>query len=239
MRTVIVMQKVNKKLFCIPYAGGSISAFHGLKDHIKSDVQVIGLELPGRGTRYSEPLCQSFNDLLEDLYKYVENEVDNSQFALFGHSLGGLLAYELSYMIKERTNREPLHIFFSGINAPSLKDIVTDIHKLPDNELQIAIRELGGTPEFILKNEIFTVFQPIIRSDFKVYDNYVFTPKKERLDCDISILNGDKDKNIEFERLETWKDCTNKNCYFYTFAGGHFYLFDHLLSVVNIINNAL
>ncbi|MBU3198548.1 thioesterase [Clostridium estertheticum] len=234
------MNSTRKKLFCIPYAGGSAMIFNRWKEHVNDNIDIINIELSGRGARFNEPLYDSFSDIIDDLSTIVINQIGDSEFAFFGHSLGGLLAYELSYIIKGKINRNPFHMFLSGVNAPMLKEEKTFLHLISNEELKDLIKKMGGTPDEILNNEkVFDVFLPIIRSDFKAYDTYRYSTKFDKLNCDISILNGDKDNCIDYLKLSTWKERTSKNCYFYKFIGGHFYFLENVDKVVNIINNTI
>jgi surfactin synthase thioesterase subunit len=226
------------KLFCVPFSGGSASAYAGWRKYLDETIELHPLELAGRGRRIREPFPKSFEEAVHDLSEKIYPEIQNSEYALFGHSLGSLLVYELYYKLLEKTNKKPVQVFFSGRDAPHILDN-EGLHILPDHEFIQHIKDLGGTPEELFENkELLRFFLPIIRSDYRVFASYVFVDGRDKLDCNISVLYGKADHLIK-EDITGWSDYTTRQCSFYEFAGGHFYFQDHVVEVVTITNNAL
>lgn len=227
------------KLFCFPHAGGLSSVYKSWERYISNDIEIIPIELAGRGKRIDVPTYQSIDEAVDDLYKNIESHLDMTEFALFGHSLGAIIVYEMIYKLKKELGREPIHTFFSG-RMPIQIVSSRDRHKLSDKALRDYIIKLGGTPVEIQQyDELLNMFLPIIRSDFKMVETYNYKPKYELMKSDISIFNGKNDELIDKDRLEGWKDYTTGACEFYKFEGGHFYINDSQREVVNEINNIL
>jgi len=113
---------MEKKIFLIPNAGGSHTLFYGLKKYINNDVEVIILELPGRGKRIREQFLKNFDEAISDLYNIIcLNLTNNSKYSIFGYSMGCILAYEISKKIIEYKKFEPIHMFFAARYPPHIK----------------------------------------------------------------------------------------------------------------------
>ncbi len=63
------------------------------------EIEVIALELPGRGLHSRAPLIDSMSTMIERLLPVLDPRRDKP-FALFGHSMGALISFELSRALK-------------------------------------------------------------------------------------------------------------------------------------------
>lgn len=228
----------NIKLFCIPHAGGSAAFYSKWKDYINPSIEICPIELAGRGKRFKEDFYDNIDEAVEDVYDIIKNDLDNN-YAFFGHSMGSLIAYELSHYIMKLKNKPPEHIFFSGRKAPNIIYENNCIHKLPGEELKRKVFEFSGTPKEVLDNShMSNIFLKILRADFKICELYKYVKRDFKLDCNITILNGNKD-DIKINHISSWKQYTSKECYIYFFKGGHFYINDNIKSLAYIINSTL
>lgn len=123
--------------------------------------------------------------------------------------------------------------------APQFSDVDSKkLHLLPDKEFKEEIRQLGGTPDEILRNQkFFDFFKPILKADYKIVEEYKYI-KNITLDSNITVLNG-KEDTIKEEELLAWAELTNKNCNIINFDGGHFFINNHTDTIVRIINEKL
>ena len=118
-------------LFCLPYAGGSAMRIYGAwRSALRGQVDVVPVELPGRGARITEPLRTEVTALAEDALGAVLPRLDRP-YALFGHSLGALVAFELARRLQHLYRRPAAHLFVSGHGAPQLERVPDDDYKLP------------------------------------------------------------------------------------------------------------
>lgn len=224
-------------LFVIPYAGGSASIYRKWSVYIPTEIQLIPLELPGRGARFREPLLDSADLMIRDLLQRIQL-LFPTPYAIFGHSLGCLLAVELTNEIAKHGYPLPTALFLSGRNPPDIKSTV--IHSdLSDQELVEELIKMGGTPqEFMLNRELWDIYLPIIRSDLKVVETYecnIDTP----LDCTIHILNGTHDKNIDMDHVNNWARFTSKLYSTIWFEGNHFYIHNFEMGICKYITQFL
>lgn len=210
------------------------------KKHLHSMIDLHPVELAGRGKRYSVSFYNTFEDAVDDVYNSIKNELDGSPYALFGHSMGSLLAYELYCRIREIKYREPMHLFFSGRYPPHINKNGKILHILPDNEFMGEILKFGGTPQEVMENqELMNIFIPILKADYRILETHKNIPLGMVFDNDITVLYGKEDTDVARIDVEEWEKYTSKRCYFYDFDGGHFFINDESVSIANIINNTL
>src|SRR5215831_8066939 len=108
-------------LFCFPYAGGSAAVFNKWNQYLDPNIELVPVELAGRGRRIHEALYKDVAAITEDVFNIVNEKIAGAPYALFGHSLGSMIAYELGQKIRDLCLLPPIHIFFSGRSAPHLK----------------------------------------------------------------------------------------------------------------------
>lgn len=231
------MKKI--KLFSLPYAGGSATIYEKWRKFLHPSIELICIEYAGRGNRFSEPLFDNLDKIVDDLSSIIENEIHETDYSIFGHSMGALVGYEIAHKIKEKSLPLPVHMFFSGKSAPhfSLRDKV--IHNLNDYEFKKELLKLEGTPKEVLENDdLMEIFLPILRSDFKAIEEYKHFEKENILDCNFTVLYG-KEERMPLNEIADWQKHTKKKCNFFKFSGGHFFIQEHSEDIVNIINNTL
>lgn len=227
------------KLFCLPYAGGSSVIYTTWKNYVDSSIELCPIELAGRGKRFQEPLYNTIKEMVEDVYEQIKDDIEKDSYAIFGHSMGSIIAYELCHKLEEKNTRKPVHVFFSGHKAPSIIKDDEIIHDLPDEEFKNKLIELGGTPkEFFESKELCDMFIPIIRADFKAVENYTYNSSNDKLNINISVLYGKKEEMTMNEILQ-WRNHTNGETKIYPFEGDHFFINDNSQNIVNIINHTL
>jgi len=226
-------------LFCLPYAGGSARIYAKWRKFLNSSVELFPIELAGRGKRFNEPFYSTMDEAIHDIYSQIKDKL-NHPFAIYGHSMGSLLAYELSYKIQQTNGLSPLHIFFSGGKPPHCRTVKKEIHKLTDSDFKNEIKRMGGTPnELLAEKELFEIFMPILRADFRLIETYRYIKKSDsKLNSKVTVLNGKEDE-ISDNELLGWQQYTKQSCNIVNFEGGHFFINDHAESIVDLINNVV
>jgi medium-chain acyl-[acyl-carrier-protein] hydrolase len=218
-----VNPRARLRLFCLPYAGGGASVFRGWAAALPADVEVCPVQLPGRESRLREPPFERARPLVEALAGALEPHL-GMPFALFGHSMGAMLCFELARELRRRQWPPPLHLFVSGRRAPQLPAREAPIHDLPEPEFLARLRELNGTPEEVLGHaELMRLLIPVLRADFAVNETYVFTPG-EPLDLGISAFGGLGDPEVSRDELEAWREQARGAFRLRLLPGDHFFL---------------
>ncbi|MGE5557190.1 MAG: thioesterase II family protein [Bacillota bacterium] len=230
----------NIRLFCLPYAGGSASVYLKWKKDLEPDIELIPMELAGRGKRFTTPLYTGLPETIQDLYLGFKNDLDSRPYAFMGHSMGSLLAYELARKIKALNHQGPVHAFLSGRYPPHITKTGKTLHALPPEQFKKEIMEIGGTPQEVMGHkELWDVFYPILRADYQILETYEFRPEDRQIDCDLTIFHGAGDKDVTREEVLQWRQYTTKSCRFRELEGGHFFLFEQGKTVVEEIRRIL
>ncbi len=209
------------RLFCFPFAGGSGYEFRTWGEQLPG-VEVLGVFYPGRASRYTTPLI----DNLEEMVASIEHELADymdKPFAFFGHSLGALIAFELTRRLRGRGSAVPELLFVSACDAPHLLPKLPLVHHLPDNEFLEAIKAFGGMPEAVLADqELLAMMLPILRADIKMLETYKFK-EEEPLAMPLYAAGGSTDEVVGREKLLAWERYTADHWEVQFFNGGHFF----------------
>jgi len=214
------------RLFCFPYAGGSAAIYRRWVTDAPPEVDVCPVQLPGREGRLLETPITSMDVLVEAVAQGLEDELAQP-FALFGHSMGAILAYELSRLLRRRGAGRPLHVFVSGCSAPDIGITRIPIHALPRDKFTEELKRLNGTPEAVLQNaELMQLMEPVLRADFTAIERYVHRPGAP-LDCPVTAFHGSEDPDVRMEHVERWRAHTTAQFERRSFAGDHFFIHRH------------
>ena len=210
------------RLFCLPHAGGGASSFRGWADFLPAEVEVCPVQLPGRENRIAEKAFDRVEPLAEALSEVVARWGD-LPYAVFGHSNGALIGFELARHQRRRGGAQMLHLFASGRRAPDLPNRQRDLHQLGEEELLADLRLLGGIPDALLEHaEMRKLLIPLLRADMALTETYRFA-EEPPLEVPITAYGGDADPKAPLEDLRAWARHTTS---FRTrvFPGDHFYL---------------
>jgi medium-chain acyl-[acyl-carrier-protein] hydrolase len=145
-------------------------------------------------------------------------------FAIFGHSLGALIGFELVRQLRREQRTCPLQLFVAGRVAPQLPKRRPPIHNLPDNEFLSEIQRYNGIPEEVFHHtELMELALALLRADFTIHDTYTY--KAERpLDCPITAFGGAQDGEVTQEHLSAWRAQTARAFSLRMLPGDHFFI---------------
>ncbi|MCZ8519463.1 MULTISPECIES: thioesterase II family protein [Paenibacillus] len=229
------------KLFCIPYAGGSAAIYSRWKAVLHPAIELVPLELPGRGSRIGEKLCGDLGSLVRDAVTRIRTEAGEGPYAVFGHSLGSLIAYEAVHDLLGHGGPAPQHLFLSGRGAVHLEpERERLLYPLPDEEFMEAIYELGGTPREVLQHkEIVSLFLPILRADYRIAETYAYR-ERPPFAIDLTVMYGTGDRP-HLPNMPEWNRHTQGTCRLIAYEGDHFFLNDssHRTEMIRAINDTL
>lgn len=227
------------RLFCLPYAGGAASIYRTWPQELPETIDVCPLQLPGREQRLREQAYTRVPPLVEALAGAISPMLDEMPFAFFGHSMGGLLSYELAQHLRATSGKRPVHLLVSARRAPQLPPEDKHYWSLPDDELKDKLREIEGTPQEVLDHdELMELMLPLIRADFELNDTYQPTDHPP-LDCPIDAFGGTADPEVEREDLEAWAELTTGPFRLRMFPGGHFFLHPEKTSLIAAVTRCL
>lgn len=212
-------------LFCIPYAGGSSHSFQSWLKRMASRINVVPLELPGHGRRTRENLLLNVDEIVDDLLGQLLSKLNGGKYAIFGHSFGALLCYELYFKIRETTENLPLHVFFSA--APPPHHIKSEgNHLLSEQELSNKIARIQSikfnSPAESMQIDKF--FLNIYRADITALESNRWV-MKGKLDCPTTIFFSSNDCLVNMDLVSEWEMYTESKPIFNCCGDvGHMYL---------------
>jgi surfactin synthase thioesterase subunit len=226
------------RLFCLPYVGGAAWAFEPWRGGLGADVELCTVELPGRGARMREPAFSRLRPLVDALASAITGELD-VPYALYGHSMGSLVAFELARELRRRGLGEPRVLFASGAPAPRLTRQRVAVHCATDAQVIERLRELGGLPEEVMAEpELLTAFLPAIRADFAVYETYEYRPER-LLGCPVVVLTGRDDAEVPPAQSLPWERESTGSFEHHVLPGDHFFLRPAQEELLYLVRRAL
>jgi surfactin synthase thioesterase subunit len=213
-----------RRLFCVPFAGGGAAAFRLWPRTLPADVELLAVQLPGRESRIRERPFDAIHDIVAAIQPAVAAAAD-LPYAIFGHSMGALVAFELALALEAAGGRPPSHLFVSARRAPDEPDFASPVHALPEaqflDELQ---RRYGAVPEAIRQEpELLALLLPVLRADIRAIECYAPDPDR-RVRCPVQVYGGIDDRHPVPAQLCGWQRVAEREVRVRLFAGDHFYL---------------
>lgn len=229
---------VGIRLFCFPYAGGNASIFEPWARELRN-VDVVAVQLPGRGVRFAEKPLESMTEIVAAFADAFEH-LSPMPFAIFGHSNGALIGFEVARELRRRGNGDLKHIFLSAAKAPHLPKRRGKTYDLPYDQFIDELRSINGTPEEILTNKsLMALVVPALRADFKINQTYQYVPEV-RLAVSASLFTGLKDVAISDSDMLAWQEhLASDNINYKVFQGDHFFIHSHQHLVLDEVHLVL
>ncbi len=214
-----------RRLFCFPYAGAGASVFRSWTTRTIGGYEVHPVQLPGRERRAAEAAVDDLPQLIDALLTAIDPLLD-APFALFGHSNGALIAFELARALRRTGRPCPEHLFASGRVAPQVDVGRFSRHELPDDAFLALLQRFNGTPQEILRDpDMMEFLRPMLRADFALNDRYRYAVEAP-LSCPITSYGGIDDDLVEPAGLAAWRAQTSDAFELHMLQGGHFFLND-------------
>ena len=213
-------------LFCLPHAGGGASAYRAWLGKVPG-VDVLPVQPPGREGRLRDTPHERMTSLVGELASVITEVAGARPYAVYGHSLGALVAFETLREIRRRSGEQPVRLFVSGCVAPHCTyDDGPPVVGMSQPELVQMLRQLGGTPDWLLADpEVLQMILPAVRADFSVKETYSYVTAAP-LDVPVTVLASTADARAPFEYQQKWRELTSADFETHTLTGGHFAVFE-------------
>ncbi|MDP9649637.1 thioesterase II family protein [Paraburkholderia caledonica] len=234
IRTLSRMSTESIRLVCFPHAGAGASIYHAWTSMLPSCVGIYGVQLAGREQRAAEPFVVHWTDLVAEISDALAGW-DDKPYAFYGHSLGGLIAYEVAAALQRRGGAMPRILVAGGAYAPSA---VCKAHTQFEDEKTLlhVVRRLGGVADELMADADFArYFLPVIAADFTLFNRYTYDPSHGALECDVAALHGTDD--VDHGRVSTlrWREHAGRGFCLDEVPGGHFFHRERASETVGLV----
>lgn len=210
-------------LFCFPFSGGTATAFKPWLAHNSEVLEVVPVKLPGRETRFKEP---AFFDLVDMASAFVDALAPhtNRRYALYGHSMGAIIIFEVVRQIRQRGLPMPVHLFPAAYRSPERPSTKKHIHHFDDDAFLEELRTYEGTPESFFDNpELIEFLLPMLKADFSIHETWVYKTQPP-LDLPITAFYGKEDPIAPAAEMAPWQAHTSQGFELVQMPGSHFFL---------------
>lgn len=226
-------------VFCVPFAGAGASFFRPWLPLAGETIDLTAVQLPGREDRYAEEPCRDVTQAVDGLLPDVlDRAATASRVALFGHSLGAVLAYELAHRLVASGEVTVAALVVSGSPGPWTQR-ASRASGLPDAEFLSRVQEFAGyRHEAFSDPEMCELLLPSLRADVEMHENYL--PSTDvPLDAPITAVRGACDELVTAEEVAQWDKATSREFHLVEIAGGHMYLTEAPRDAVRVIKTAI
>jgi surfactin synthase thioesterase subunit len=225
------------RLICLPHAGAGAASFNRWLDLFPPTIAPVRVQLPGREDNVAEPPLRQVREAVDGLVPQITGLID-MPVALYGHSMGALVAFELARALST-SGFPPVHLFISGRRAPHLPASKPLIHHLPDDEFAAALETMGGAQGISgLRLAFLRYALRLVRADLELCEEYDYRPGP-RLRCPITAFHGTEDPIVDVDEVEAWKEQTDATFASHAFSGDHFFHQHHRVAIAANIAEAL
>jgi medium-chain acyl-[acyl-carrier-protein] hydrolase len=212
------------RLYCFSHAGGDAASYLEWQTALSPDVEVWGVRLPGRGSRFIEAPYRTLDEAVAAVTPVIDAASAGIDYAFFGHSLGALMAFEVARSLQRLHLRQPAMLIVSGSDAPDVRDAPHRFSILDDDALLDALAAFNGVPaDLLTQRDLMRLCLPTTRADFEMVETYQYVPS-ELLKIPIRVLAGTADTHIRMDQLTAWKRQTSASCAVKCFDGDHFFI---------------
>lgn len=219
------------RLFCFPFAGGGASVFRPWTTDLSSAIEVYPVQLPGREGRWREPPLTQISVLVSALCEALQPLLQ-PPYALFGHSMGAFVAFELARQLRRERRPGPAILIVSGARAPQIPDPDPPTYSMPAGQLIEELGRLDGIPsELQAHPELVALLLPMLRADLTLCETYTYRHEPP-LACHISVYGGQHDDKVTLDQLSPWNVQTAGEFRLRLFPGKHFFFVKEARTVV-------
>jgi medium-chain acyl-[acyl-carrier-protein] hydrolase len=235
------------RLYTFAHAGASARTFASWAKLLGPQTAVVGVEFPGHGGRVLEEALREVNGMAREAASAIEMDIsktEHHQIALYGHSLGAIVAYETARLLEDGATEVrcsmPTHLFVGAMRAPHLPRTTTSIAHLEQAKFLAAIQQrFGGIPQAVLSEpELLEVIMPALRGDFIAYEDYKYEAG-HKLRCPVTAFAGKLDPIVPESTVAEWADHTTGPFHMHTMVGDHFFLLECRDQVLDILSRSL
>lgn len=228
------------KAIVLHHAGGDKYSFRNLQQNLLPEIEIIALELRGRGDRFSETFSATLEDAALDIYNQLEVQLPES-YCIIGNSMGAIIGFLVTHLLAQHHKRLPNHIFLASRLSPDAYKNEPNIKGISSDDFWKVVQQYDGVPAQLLEHkELKEFYEPVLRSDFELLQDFnnrfsIIAP----INVPTSILFGEQDtRNVTEEKMQGWRKFFTNEITIQSFHGGHFFMYENS-NVANYIKDVL
>ena len=222
------------RLFCLPFSGGGASIYRDWPEAMGNNIEVQPVQFPGRESRFRETRETDADSLVKNIVNALE-PLQDKPFAIFGYSLGALIAFEVCRELRKNNLNMPVHLFVAAMRAPQTPSVHPPLSLLPDDSFVQQIEHYYQPQNEAWKIPELREFSiPVLRDDFVLADNYEYRDE-EPLSCPIDVFSGAQDLGAPPELTKCWSEQTSNRMDYHLYPGGHFFIDTTLSDIQKVI----
>lgn len=225
------------RIVCVPYAGGAASLFHSWSRALPGDIELRAVQLPARQDRRQEPALTRVDAIVDQLASAMTS-LPPAPTAIFGHSFGALVAFELARRLHAHGD-PPFCLIASARRAPHLPLGHPPLHKLPDADFLAGMNRYCDTPwDRLLDQDLVDLALPALRADFEALETFTYDARGP-LDVPTVVLRGRRDGTMSVDAAFAWGEVVTRRLDLHEVDAGHFFMDTHRSWVLERVNEAL
>ncbi len=214
------------KMYCLPYAGGTVNAYEEWTEKFGSIVDVVPLEYNGHGSLFCENFYKDAFEAAEDMCERICRDAPD-KYVIYGHSMGSLIAIVTAAKLAEMNVNQPSAVIAGGMRPPHLKYKDERISDLPKDKFIDKLVELGQTdPELIQDPEFVDIIYDIMSNDTRICEDFETDWDSLRIKAPILAITGTQDDEAPVEDMKEWGRYTSGLFQIKEFDAGHFFAFE-------------
>jgi medium-chain acyl-[acyl-carrier-protein] hydrolase len=227
------------RLFCFTFAGSSAQVFFDWNDYAPEWLEISGFELPGHGRRLVDSKLVETHAEAAVLIADALSPMLDQPYALYGHCLGGILAYEATRVLSSRGERQPVHLFTSGARGPHLGIPIADVEAMNDEQFIEHFSQVYGAPISLLNDPYMRpLLLPMMRTAARMTQRYRYAPGPP-VTYNITAVAGEQDPYVQMCHLEGWRQHTTANVVTRLYPGGHFFFIESASRIIADLSEQL
>ncbi|MEK3791128.1 alpha/beta fold hydrolase [Paenibacillus sp. FSL R7-0204] len=229
------------RIFCLPYAGGMAEIYYPWLNVLPEEFELVAVQYPGHVPGTGDELYTCLNSLAEEIANEI-SAFSDKKYIIFGHSMGALIAYEVTKRLAGKKVRQPEHLFIAARTPPNLPVVAPMIHKMSDSEIIQIARAFNALPEEVLQNEdILQMIIPTLKADFEMIGTWKHDHNAPPLNVPLCAFTGMFDSLGVPEQMKEWSNYTSNSFRMITMPEKHYFILNPAVQedIIHIIQDCI
>ncbi|MFF9582118.1 thioesterase II family protein [Streptomyces achromogenes] len=232
-RTFHARPEARVRLVCLPYAGGGAGLYRALAQKLPPGIEVVAVQYPGRQDRRAEAPVEDLETLADRIAAEL-TALDGPPVALFGHSLGATVGFEVARRMLPRFPSPVVRLFVSARKAPA-------DHRPGGRDFRAdavlrawAERSGGAARQAAADPELWQLAAPSLAADLTMSETYTARPGA-KVTCPVTAIAGAADHGCGAAEMSRWAAHTIGGFEVAEVAGDHYFIDDPAADLCGVV----